>query len=102
MSEKNCAFQYAKSGFRTKIICDKTDLTYSEAISLWNQYYPDAANHIKDGGTVEMVIWTNMVDNKSYGSHSHYIDNDAESDGVRIWVTKKEYSPAIIKELTAP
>lgn len=97
---KNCAFQYAKVGLNTTVVCDKTDLTYNEAVDLWNKYYSDAAKHIKSGGTVEMVIWKDMADSNSYNDYAYYIANDAESDGTRIWVTKKEYFPANIKELT--
>ena len=93
--ENNCAFQYAKMTewiFRdTKIVCDKSELTLQEAKELWNQYYSDCAKHIQSGGTCEMVIWINMVNSHSYGDSLQYISTDAESDGQRIWVTKKEH-----------
>ena len=93
--ERNCAFQYAKiTGeiFRdTKIVCDKTELTLDEAKDLWNQYYPDLAKHIKNGNTGEMVIWINMVNPCSYGESLCHVSTDAESDGISIWETKKEY-----------
>lgn len=95
MEEKNCAFQYAKMTngiFRdTKIVEDKSELTLDEAKQLWNKCFPDAAKWIKEGGTVEMVIWINMVDNHSYGDSLQYISTDAESDGVFIWETKKTF-----------
>jgi hypothetical protein len=47
-----------------------------------------------------MVIWTNMVDNKSYGSHLQYIDSDAASDGIDIWVERKEYFPKYPQPVT--
>jgi len=77
---------------------DKSELTMVEAQELWNKYYPDCAKHIKRGdGTAEMVIWIDMYDAHSYGKHSHYISTDAESDGVNIWVTKREYFPREFK-----
>lgn len=92
--EKNCAFQYAKmtSGIlpRTEIVCDKNLLTLEDAKHLWNEYYKDAAKWIKEGHTVEMVIWVNMYTPESYGDHLEYISTDAESDGVQIWVTQKK------------
>lgn len=95
MEEKNCAFQYAEMNdgiFRnTKIVCDKNELTLQEAKELWNNYYPQAANHINNGGTVEMVIWIDMETPHSYGKHLEYISTDADSDGNLIWVVKKEY-----------
>lgn len=104
-TERNCAFQYAKItdslfSSRTTIVCDKTGLTLKEAIELWNQYYPDAAKWIKDGNSVEMVIWTDMSDPSSYGKHLHYISHNAESDGHRIWETTKNYFPAKIEAAT--
>lgn len=94
-NETNCAFQYAKmtSGIfsNTKIVCDKTSLTINEAKALWNEYFNDAAKWIKDGNTVEMVIWIGMEAPESYGNHLQYISTDAESDGISIWETKKEY-----------
>mgnify|MGYP000847553263 FL=1 len=93
--EKNCAFQYAKMKdgiFRdTKIVCDKSELTLDEAKQLWNTHFADAAKWIKDGNTVEMVIWINMETPQSYGDTLQYISTDAESDGVSIWETKKSY-----------
>ena len=95
MESKNCAFQYAEmnDGFSryTKIVCDKNELTLQEAKELWNSFYKQAANHIKNGGTVEMVIWIDMETTNSYGKYLQYISTDAESDGTNIWVTKKEY-----------
>ena len=93
--EKNCAFQYAKMKdgiFRdTKIVCDKSELTLDEAKKLWNEHFADAAKWIKEGNTVEMVIWINMATPQSYGDALQYISTDAESDGVSIWETKKSY-----------
>lgn len=95
MEERNCAFQYAKitgQFFRdTKIVCDESDLTLSEAKELWNKYYSDLAKHIKNGETGEMVIWINMPDSHSYGDKLQHISTDAESDGINIWETRKEY-----------
>lgn len=93
--EKKCAFQYAKiTGeiFRdTKIICDESELTLDEAKALWNKYYPDLAKHIKSGNTGEMAIWINMPNAHSYSETLQHISTNAESDGVNIWETKKEY-----------
>jgi len=93
--EKNCAFQYAKMRegiFRdTKIICDKSELTIDEAKKLWNEYFSDAAKWIKEGNTVEMVIWIDMATPQSYGETLQYISTDAESDGESIWETRKNY-----------
>lgn len=95
MEERNCAFQYAKiTGqiFRdTKIVCDKSELTLSEAKELWNKYYSDLAKHIKDGNSGEMAIWIDMVDAHSYRDTLEHISTDAESDGNRIWETKRTY-----------
>jgi hypothetical protein len=95
MEERDCAFQYAKmeSGYfrNTKIVCDKSELTINEAKQLWNEYFSDCAKWIKEGNTAEMVIWVDMPTPQSFGNHSQYISTDAESDGVSIWVTKKEY-----------
>lgn len=95
MENRNCAFQYAKiTGqiFRdTKIVCDESDLTLDEAKALWNKYYPDLAKHIKNGETGEMAIWIDMPDNTSYGKTLQHISTDAESDGIHIWETKREY-----------
>ena len=80
--EKNCAFQYAKMRegiFRdTKIVEDKSELTLDEAKKLWNKHFADAAKWIKDGNTVEMVIWINMATPQSYGDTLQYISTDAE------------------------
>lgn len=83
----------------TKIVCDKNEITLKEAIELWNEYYPDAARHIKDGNPVEMVIWIEMDKPTSYGKHLQYISTDAESDGVNIWVTERKNFP---KTITTP
>lgn len=97
MSEKNCAFQYAKvSGTflrETKMVSDVTQITLEEAQTLWAEYYPDCAKHIFRGGTAEMVIWINMTDPHSYGERLDHISTDAESDGSRIWETTKHYFP---------
>lgn len=94
-NEKNCAFQYVKMSngiFKDiKIIEDKSELTLNEAKQLWNLYFSDAAKWIKEGDTVEMVIWINMSTPESYGDTLVYISTDAESDGVSIWETKKSY-----------
>lgn len=91
--ERNCAFQYAKMRegiFRdTKIVEDKTGLTVDEAKALWNEHFEDAAKWIKEGNTVEMVIWNQMDSPQSYGKWLEYISTDAESDGKSIWETKK-------------
>lgn len=102
--KRDCAFQYAKihgSMFRrTEIVCDKSELTLTEAKELWNQYYSDFAKHIKDGDdTAEMAIWINMPDPHSYGETLYHISTDAESDGKDIWVTTKQYFPRNIKTL---
>lgn len=90
----NCAFQYAKMtdgfGRSTNIVCDETSITMEQAKEMWNKYYPDAARHITDGGSVEMVIWKDMPDPDSYQTHEQYISTDAESDGVNIWVVEKK------------
>lgn len=96
VNEKNdCAFQYAKitgNYFRsTEIICDETGITLSEAKILWNKYYPDLAHHIKDGNTGEMVIWVNMEDEHAYRETLQHISTDADSDGISIWETQKNY-----------
>lgn len=95
MEEKNCAFQYAKMEkgiFRnTEIVCDKSELTLDEAKKLWNEHFTDAAKWIKDGNAVEMVIWINMATPQSYGDNLQYISTDAESDGVSIWETRRNY-----------
>jgi len=94
---QNCAFQYAKMSDRllrkTEIVCDETGLTEKEAKELWNKYFKDAARHIKEGGTVEMVIGVDMSDKHSYGETLAYITPGCESDGISIWETKKEYFP---------
>lgn len=89
--EKNCAFQYAKMNTlgSINIVCDKSQLTIDECKKLWNEHFADAAKWIKEGNTVEMVIWINMYDAHSYGDTLQYISTDAESDGVQIWETKK-------------
>lgn len=91
---RDCAFQYAKMKdgiFRdTKMIEDKTELTLEEAKELWNKYYPDAAKWIKEGNTVEMVLWINMDTPHSYNESVQYISTDAESDGVNIWTTVRQ------------
>lgn len=93
--ERNCAFQYAKMTggiFRDiKIIEDQTELTLTEAKLLWNKHYADAAMWIKIGNEVEMVLWINMDHPTAYGDSLQYISTDAESDGMNIWVTKREY-----------
>jgi len=93
--ERNCAFQYAKmrdSIFRdTKIVEDKSELTLDEAKQLWNEHFNDAAKWIKEGNTVEMVIWIDMATPQSYGDTLSYISTDAESDGRAIWETKRSY-----------
>ena len=94
MLQKNCAFQYARtSEGATTIVCDQTELTIDEAKSLWNQYYNEAAMHIKDGAAVEMVIWVDMEDKNSYGKSLQYISHDADSDGTNIWVVTKSFYP---------
>lgn len=103
MEERNCAFQYAEmeTGIirNTKIVCDETSLTLDEAKALWNKYYPRAAKHIYHDGEVEMVIWIDMETPHSYGKHLEYISTDAESDGFRIFETKKTYFTSQFKIL---
>lgn len=95
MEKRNCAFQYAKirNGIfkDTVIVEDKAGLTLSEAKQLWNAYFKDAAKWIKDGNSVEMVIWTDMDSAQPYGEWLEYISTDAESDGIEIWQTKRMY-----------
>lgn len=92
---KNCAFQYAKMKagifIDAEIVVDKSELTLDEAEKLWNLHFADAARWIKEGNTVEMVIWINMQTPQSYGDSLQYISPDAESDGVSIWETKRSY-----------
>lgn len=92
---RNCAFQYAKMSdtiFRdTKIVADKSEITLEEAKQLWNLHFSDAAEWIKQGNTVEMVIWIDMETPQSYGKTLQYISTDAESNGVSIWETKISY-----------
>jgi hypothetical protein len=93
--EKNCAFQYVriKTGIlgSTQIVCDKTSLTLNEAKQLWNEHYSDCAKWIHEGNEAEMVLWINMETPQSYGESLQYISTDAESDGTRIWIVKKEF-----------
>lgn len=95
MSIKNCAFQYAKIGVglirSSNIVCDENELTFEEAQALWDKHYEDCAKWIKAGNEAEMVIWIEMETPQSYGKHAQYISTDAESDGVRIWETKRNY-----------
>lgn len=88
MEQRNCAFQFVGN---SKIIENKVGLTLSEAKELWNKYYRVAAQDIHYGNTVEMVIWINMENEFSFGEYLQYIDHNAESDGKRIWVTKKVF-----------
>lgn len=99
--EKNCAFQYVKISGQLhrsiSIICDKTELTLDQSKELWNTYFPDCANHIKNEGTCEMVIWINMATPQSYGDSLQYISTDAESDGISIWENRKIFFPNELK-----
>lgn len=94
-TKRDCAFQYAKmsgSIFKDiKMVSDETRLTLDEAKNLWNKHFPDCAKHIKNGGTVEMVIWINMETSSSYVDTLEYISTDAESDGYSVWETRKTY-----------
>ena len=94
-NKRECAFQYAKitgNFYRsTKIVCDETNLTLDEAKNLWNKYFPDLAEHIKNGETGEMIIWINMENDCAYKEKLEHISTDAESDGISIWETRRTY-----------
>lgn len=95
---RDCAFQYAytKGTFfrETKIVCDKSNLTFQEAKDLFNFYKKDIINILKnkdDYTSLEAVIWVNMKDEFSYNENKVYITLDFETDGNYIWEVKKEY-----------
>lgn len=101
MEERNCAFQYAVirgSIFKDiEIVHDQTEISLSEAKKLWNKYYPELRNHIKNGNSGEMVIWINMEDSYSFGDKLYHIGQDAEVDGNYIIQKTVSYFPIEIK-----
>jgi len=94
MEIKNCAFQFAT--IRGNVIFDKSELTLSEAKNFWNKYYPQCAQLIHNGTACQMYLWINMDSPDSYGETLYQIDNDAESNGFKIWETKTIEFPKTI------
>jgi len=94
MEKKNCAFQYATQGGR--ILVDKTELTMSEAKKLWNENYKDCARKIYSGTPCQMYLWINMDSPEDFKETLWQIDNDAESDGFKIWATQTTHFPKTI------
>lgn len=99
--EKNCAFQYTITRgniFKNiTIVENQTSLTLEEAKQLWNKYYPDFVKNIKEGNSIEVCIWINMLDEYSFGEKLYHIPHNAELDGDYIIEKVVNYFPSFLK-----
>jgi ribonuclease HIII len=101
MEEKNCSFQYSVTyGNFYKVIDiveNQTEITLSKCKELWNKYYNEAVKHIKNGDSIEMCIWINMIDKYSFGEKLHHISGDVYVESGYIVETVKKYFPKELK-----
>ena len=67
-------FQYAYDSFLIDIK-ENTDLiTLEEAESLWEKYYSDCLDNLKEGNKPQMCIWQDCNSNTNYGNVLKEID----------------------------
>ena len=71
----DCAFQYATED--GKIFEDTNLISYDEAEEMWDKYVPIFEEHLKDGKTPEMAIWTGMCNSSDYHTtEKHWCGED--------------------------
>jgi hypothetical protein len=83
-NNKTFIFQfYSSTG---GVLADTDLLTREEAVKLWNDNYPVAAELIKNGTTIQMAVWAGMDENMMFDRNNvlGFIDYDYTSDGTRI------------------
>lgn len=91
--EKNCAFQFATAPRwgNVRIIEDVTEITFKEAKELFNKYLPEFRKALQNEQRPEMGIWVNMKNPTDYRESFMHLTYDYETDGTKLWITKKEY-----------
>lgn len=92
--KKDCKFQYAtKKQYNGRIIIylDTDFITLNKAKKLWKKYLPQVIEEILNKDEPEMVIWINMKSPVDYKESLEWIDQNCETDGKRIWRTKRQY-----------
>ena len=93
--EKSCMVQFVRSTMfgSMEIALDTGLITRREAIELWLKNKYEVIRRIKNKDeNIVFVIWVNCSTDTCYGESILYIDSSMETDGNRIWKTKKEYS----------
>lgn len=90
--KKDCAFQYAyESGYKTNFVEDTELITLDEAKELWEKYLPDFIYRLQRGDEPEMALWVDMKDNTDYHDTLAHANQHTETDGHRLWETKRVY-----------
>lgn len=93
MSKKrDSAFQYAyDEGFKINFKEDTELITLERAKELWEEYLPDFIYRLQRGDKPEMAIWVDMKDDTDYHTTLLHADTSTETDGKRLFETKKVY-----------
>lgn len=89
---KDCAFQYAyEEGYKTNFKEDTGLITIEEAKKLWREYLPDFIYRLEHGYKPEMALWVGMEDETDYHQTMAHVNSATETDGKRLFETKKIY-----------
>lgn len=91
--KKNYAFQFgtAPRWGNGKIYQDIDSITLDEAKALWRKWLPTFLDQLGRDNNPEMCIWGNMKNEYDYHTRLINADKYTETDGKKIWETKKEY-----------
>lgn len=90
--KKDCAFQFAHDSWpKLKLVEDTPLISLDEAKELWAKYLPDFIRQLELGNNPEMALWINMKDNTDYHTTLVHVNRNTETDGKRLFETKKEY-----------
>lgn len=85
--EKDYMFQYYNGH---KMIEDTELITKDKAYELWDHYYPDAKNLLRQGAEVQICLWMDCTSNTDYGKVDKEIDyRDCEYDNGSIYKITK-------------
>lgn len=84
---KNTLFQYYNG---TKIVEDTNLITENEGNMLWDKYFEEAKENLKDGQNVQMCLWGNCATYTDYSEVIKEIDyRDCNVEGNTIYKITK-------------